>query len=277
MGKSQKLRLLSLTVMIMVALVLAFLPIQGCAWVSRILPHKEPQSEKEGDKEPKLQTEIDLQDVPDEIRRWVDDSKRIFLGQSLDRDDLTYLLITWGEKPTGGYAVEVVGLAAENDEIYVACRSTEPSLKDSASQALTYPYDLVVVPRLRSPVRFMAEQGGPEYIPGLIGIKAVLPIVAESEWIKVFSPHPNQEVKDNFQLKGICNVFEGTVNFRLRRDEATLHEGFATGAMGDWGYFEATIPLDNYEAGPVQLEVFTYSPKDGSVRDLIQIPLTIID
>lgn len=215
------------------------------------------------------------ENLPQEIQDWVQNSRRIFAGQARDHGDRTYLLVTWGEKPTGGYETRIASLDVEGGELVAICHFKEPSKGEGVTQERTYPYDLVSVPRIRVPVSFRTEGNGPQYIMRVIGTE-MEPIVRETEWIKVFEPHPGQEVRDTLRLRGICSVFEGTVNFKLKRDGTDLHEGFAMGAMGDWGYFETSVPLHSFEAGPVNLEVFTYSPKDGSIRDLITIPLTIV-
>jgi hypothetical protein len=46
--------------------------------------------------------------------------------------------------------------------------------------------------------------------------------------------------------------------------------------MGDWGYFSFKIEItEEIESGtPLLLELYTLSPKDGSIQDLIQIELS---
>jgi hypothetical protein len=73
------------------------------------------------------------------------------------------------------------------------------------------------------------------------------------------------------------NVFEGTVNYSLTDPaDHILTEGFTMGAMGDWGYFSFDIEITaDIESGtPLLLELYTLSPKDGSLQDLVQIELS---
>lgn len=73
------------------------------------------------------------------------------------------------------------------------------------------------------------------------------------------------------------NVFEGTVNYSLTDPaDHILTEGFTLGAMGDWGYFSFDIEITaDIESGtPLLLELYTLSPKDGSLQDLVQIELS---
>jgi len=252
-------RLGTILLVVVVAATLA-----GCS-VQRGQPQADPESSPQA---------LVLQAAPQEIQDWVENSLRLFAGQTRDHGDRTYLLLTLGEKPTGGYEAKISSLSVSGSELVALCRFKEPSPGEPVSQAKTYPFDLVAVPRLEVPVEFRAEGGTPWHIMRVLD-SDVEPIVAESTWIKVFEPHPSQVVEGSLNLRGLCSVFEGTVNFRLVRDSTTLHEGFAQGAMGDWGYFEAQIPLDTVESGPAVLEVFTYSAKDGSVQDLISIDVTV--
>jgi hypothetical protein len=251
---------MTLLVVFMVAAILA-----GCS-----MQRAQPQ---EPDLEGGPHTVV-LQAAPQEIQEWVANSLRLFAGQARDHGDRTYLLLTLGEKPTGGYEARISSLSVSGGDLVALCRFKEPSPGETVSQAKTYPFDLVTVPRLEVPVEFRAEGDTPPHIMRVLG-SDVEPIVAESTWIKVFEPRPGQVVAGSFSLRGLCSAFEGTVNYRLMRNSSILHEGFATGAMGDWGYFEAVVPLDTAENGPAVLEVFTYSAKDGSVQDLISIDVTV--
>ena len=44
--------------------------------------------------------------------------------------------------------------------------------------------------------------------------------------------------------------------------------------MGGWGPWSATIPYSVKTAGAVTVRVFDLSAKDGSVIDLVDVPLT---
>ena len=216
--------------------------------------------------------EIPVEAIPNEIRSWVENSRHIPAGQAFNHGDRTYFLLTSGEKPTGGYKARIVSLDVDQGELVALCRFEEPSSDQPRTEALSYPYDLVTVPKLRVPVRFEAEGGA--YIMKVLS-PGVEPIVAENTWIKVYEPSPGQVATDTLRVRGLCSTFEGTVNFQLTRDEAVLYEGFATGAMGDWGYFDASVPISALEAGPAVLKVFTYSAKDGSVENAIPIEVVI--
>lgn len=214
-------------------------------------------------------------DLPPVIRQWVENSRPIFAGQSKDHDDTTYLLATRGERTTAADTIRIVDIRRDEDRTVVILRLDDPA--GPAGQAVTYPYDLVSLPRVGTPIEFRGENDEPGYIPGVIGTDVVEPIVAQNRFIKIFEPASGAGISGgSLPIRGLANAFEGTVNFRLQRDGAVLDEGFATGAMGDWGYFESAIPLGMIGPGPAELVVFTYSAKDGSIVDPFSIEVELL-
>jgi hypothetical protein len=57
-----------------------------------------------------------------------------------------YLIVYVGERPTGGYSVEITGITNENGTVRVTVRETSPKPDDIVTQALTYPFDIVKLP-----------------------------------------------------------------------------------------------------------------------------------
>lgn len=57
----------------------------------------------------------------------------------------TYLAVFWGEKPTGGYKVEVPSAWQRGDQVTVEAALEPPPQDAMVSQALTYPYAAVLV------------------------------------------------------------------------------------------------------------------------------------
>ena len=227
------------------------------------------------DADPISVPEIEPETLPEEIEEWIDYSSTLWLGQTRTLEDNTYILVTYGEKPTGGYHVEIQDVMEYEEEIRVTVAFTEPAEDEIVTQALTYPDDLYVMEATDKPVTFAAT-GAESYVPELIGLDELPPIVAESDGIKIFSPAPETTVPATFTIEGISNVFEGTVQLRvLDADGEELLSDFTTGAMGDWGYFNPFLTLpDTVQPGDaLTLELYTTSAKDGSIQDLIEIPL----
>lgn len=217
--------------------------------------------------------------LPADVAAWARNSLPLYAGQALARGEATYVLVGWGEQPEGA-KVEIVGVDRTSDEpagVRVTVRFT-PAPPGPSSRVST-PQDLVVVRLRDAKVEWLVE-GDPNARVPLV-LAPVEPIVAGSRWIKLFTPAPGGVVTSGFRLSGLANVFEGTVNYRLVLGQgdgtgSVVGQGFATGAMGDWGRFETAVTFPREAAGqPATLEVFWISPADGSEQDLFRVPLTL--
>jgi len=62
-----------------------------------------------------------------------------------------------GERPTGGYAIEVTRIERTAQGLTVHYRTSRPDPSAMQTQALTQPFHLVTVPRVDDPVTFVAE------------------------------------------------------------------------------------------------------------------------
>jgi hypothetical protein len=81
---------------------------------------------------------------------------------AVDFDKETVLFVALGSKPTGGHKVEIaeVRQAGDKTEVLVNIRA-RPSGGFSI-QALTAPYHVVAIPKVKGPVTFRKEQVQPE-------------------------------------------------------------------------------------------------------------------
>ncbi len=101
--------------------------------------------------------EVTLTDeLPAEVQARIDAAIDSFGGQTFIHEDILYLLVTYGEKPTGGYEVEITEIKEEEGKLIVTAYFTEPGEDDFVSQALTYPYDLAMLDDPGLPVKFVA-------------------------------------------------------------------------------------------------------------------------
>jgi len=222
-----------------------------------------------------ITTPEDKAELPSEIEEWVEYSSKMWLAQDREYNDSLYLLVTYGEKPTSGYDVEITQVVEKDDEIVVNVNFTEPAEDEPVLQVLTYPYDVKEIAATDKPVRFVAE-GAEEYVPTITGVDYLKPIVAQSDGIKVFSPAPDSGVSDGFTVEGVANVFEGTVLYSLLDSQGEeLDSGITTGSMGDWGYIEPeiTVPQEIETGEELLLQLYTESAKDGSIINLVEIDL----
>lgn len=121
------------------------------------------------------------------------------------------------------------------------------------------------------------------------------PIRGEAN-IVVTSPKAGDVVSNPIIVTGRARVFENTVNYRLRQagvpvNVSEIFAGFTTAHAPDiglFGNFSLKIPilptLDAKAVGQIVIdptpgsliiEVFNYSAKDGSIENLVQIPVTL--
>jgi hypothetical protein len=212
-----------------------------------------------------------------ELEAWIEDSKAVFLGQSRELEGTQYILVTYGEKETGGFIVAITGYEVGEEYVEVTVNFSEPNDDEAVTMALTYPYDLLEIEATGLPVQFIAE-GDEDFVPELRGIDYLQPVVARSRWILLFSPTPGSQVGRQFRVEGVGNVFEGNIQYRLKdADDTVLISGHTTAEMGNWRNFTIDIIVDedvDVDEG-LLLELFTRSAKDGSIENLIQIELEL--
>jgi len=132
------------SIMIVAVLVLSLLFVSGCGDSVRADEPEEPE-------------EITLPDeLPAKIQAWIDASQEKFGAQTMVYEEILYMLVTYGEKPTGGFEVEITGIEQKDDKIVVTVDFSEPGKDDMVTQALTYPYDLAMMDDPGLPVEFAA-------------------------------------------------------------------------------------------------------------------------
>lgn len=213
----------------------------------------------------------------DEINEWIKHSQGLFLGQSREWEGTQYILVTYGMKESGGYEVEITDVEQTGDKILVTVHFKKPAPGQAVSEGITYPYELKEIPATGLSVEFLAA-GEEIYVPVLAGLDYLRPIVVESSGIKVFAPSPGDVVARTFTVEGIGNVYEGNIQYQLSDDKGrVIIRGFTTAAMGNWKHFEIPMVLDaSLPAGKeLVVELFTQSPKDGSVQDQVVFNLTL--
>ncbi|MGF7186695.1 hypothetical protein GGQ84_002820 [Desulfitispora alkaliphila] len=216
----------------------------------------------------------DSEKLPDEIRSWIEHSRKVPAVQEKVLDGKRYVFVTEGQKPTGGYAVKVEEVTAVDGNLVFNIKTTEPEEGATVTQVITYPYDLIVVEDKESPLKFSDVDDENRYFMGLWGIDTIeQPIIASSEWIKIFSIEEQGE--NEYLLTGIANVHEGTVSYNLITDAGdVIHSGFTTAAFMDWGYFEEVVEVpEDFVDAELYLELYSESMKDGSKMFKVTIPI----
>ncbi|MGE5545225.1 MAG: beta-propeller domain-containing protein [Bacillota bacterium] len=71
------------------------------------------------------------------------------------------LFLSWGEKPTGGYAIAIDSLEVREDTLTVAYSLRAPALGDMVSQAITHPQATALIPGTSTPAKVKLIRNGP--------------------------------------------------------------------------------------------------------------------
>ena len=74
------------------------------------------------------------------------------LDVDFERESL--VLVALGERPTGGYAVEIREVLAGGGALHVRYVEVRPGARCFVTQAVTYPYAAVAIPRFDGPATF---------------------------------------------------------------------------------------------------------------------------
>ncbi|ADL08714.1 protease complex subunit PrcB family protein [Thermosediminibacter oceani] len=80
------------------------------------------------------------------FRKWYDEKKKIEGFHAFDGKGKKYILVSAGEKPTGGYSVEVLSVTGRQDDLYLQGRVKAPAKDQMVTQVITYPSVLISVP-----------------------------------------------------------------------------------------------------------------------------------
>ncbi|ERI06643.1 stalk domain-containing protein [Aneurinibacillus aneurinilyticus] len=112
------------------------------------------------EKEMKFQVLYPLQDaqsvIASPIQQWFDSHKKQEFTGTMKGEDGLYAAITRGQKPNGGYGVEVVGVTEQANKVIVKVKYTNPQPGKMYTQVITYPATLVKIPHTDKEVHFEA-------------------------------------------------------------------------------------------------------------------------
>lgn len=191
-------------------------------------------------------------------------------------------LIAAGEKPTGGYSVEIdqVGLtpgpggtggAGGGNRWIIDVVFKEPPPGAIVTQALTYPYELVAVP----------ADGNEVVIREVRGTRVrTLPIVSSefvdtSKYIRVEAPLPGSLIRSPVLIMGKAQVFEATLIVVIEDGHNELARQVVTATAGapEWGEFSVRLPFARPTNQYGTIIVYTESAKDGSIEHKVTLPV----
>lgn len=189
--------------------------------------------------------ELNPEQAPPAINHWVQRSNKMEMAQSRTLGNKTYLLVTRGEKLTGGYGVSVTRVEDRGSEVVVTVRYTEPT--GMVTQAITYPLTLVEIPRVDKPVRFVGENG--RALPQLPINVELQPVINGTANIKLYAL--KWGIKDII-VSGIANVSGAKVTYEVRNQHGSIvQSGNLNPVNGSevWSPFTINIPRADFGGG----------------------------
>ncbi len=219
-------------------------------------------------------TRPDPDGLPGDLRQWVRENSRRRGTHVRHEGERTYLLVAWGEKPTGGYAVRVEDLARGRQAEVAVVRLEAPQPGQPVTQAITYPYDLVSAPRLRRPVVF-AYRGDLTLTSPLPPRDEAAGPAQESGNFRVTSPRPGETIESPVRIVGKARAFEATFDIEIEDGHNVLARQTvrARDAAPAWGEFEVSVPFERPTSPAGAIIFVTYSPADGSRREELILPV----
>ena len=111
----------------------------------------------------------------------------------------------------------------------------------------------------------------------ILDIGGAQPLVSDT--VTVYSPSRGETVGRQFTVGGVSRTFEATTAWRVRDlSQRIVASGVTTATRGTsqiWGLYQFAVQLPSSVSGPVTLEVYWQSPRDGTDTGLVQVPLII--
>lgn len=214
---------------------------------------------------------VDEQDLPAEVAVWVNENYRDRGVYVLPAGEVRYLLVAWGEQPTGGFTVNVDGVDhAYTGGIQVALELEEPGPDDIVTQALTYPYQLIaldagvetITVNFRGASWFGDELGEPsDDDPEII--------------LRVAGPE-DEPVSNPLVVWGRARVYEATFelvvedgHYHLSKDVITVAEGGPS-----WAEFAVVVTLPAYSSPSGMVIGQVEDAADGTIREVALVPVS---
>ena len=99
-------------------------------------------------------TIIDEDDAPQEIINMIESQKQEPFRFSYANGNDLYIVVGYGEQPTGGYSIQVKDLYVTENAIVIDTDLLGPSKEDLVTMALTYPRVIVKTEYIDKPVYY---------------------------------------------------------------------------------------------------------------------------
>lgn len=104
------------------------------------------------------------------------------------------------------------------------------------------------------------------------------PIVSAKGFITMTSPTVNATLQSPIIITGDASVFEAALQWRITDTGGrVIAEGITTASQGapGRGTFSVSVPYTVTTETVAFVEVYSRSPKDGNIDDLVRVPVTL--
>lgn len=99
-------------------------------------------------------TVVKEEDIPQELKRLVEEKKEKEFQMTYKSDDFLYLLRGYGRQMSGGYSIQVEDLSLSDDAIFLKTTLLGPGEKEKQTREPSYPYIVIKMPYRQEPVKF---------------------------------------------------------------------------------------------------------------------------
>jgi hypothetical protein len=216
------------------------------------------------------QTVDDESTLEPNVLRWVEANRHSHGIHILPAGAQRYLLLAWGEKPTGGYSINVTDVASPSEGLVrVSAELTAPGPDDIVTQALTYPYLLIELPAGDDTV-LVNFSGADWHVGDLASPSEDDPSIVLEAVTQADNLAPNPLV-----VKGRARVFEAMMNLVLEDGHKQLRNHWLMLATGgpDWAEFEVALTYPD-PTNPNGTVIGSYEDmRDGSLVEVAHEPV----
>lgn len=103
---------------------------------------------------------IALENAPQKIIDIYENNKETIKVAIADDGEFTYIISMMGQKPTAGYSIKVVSIEDnEEGKLRVTIKSSEPDKDTIVAQVITYPVEIVRIPKTNLPIYAVDTEG----------------------------------------------------------------------------------------------------------------------
>lgn len=207
-------------------------------------------------------------EVPPEVSDFREATKEHPGLYPLTVGDATYLLVSWGQKRTGGYAVSVRGARQDGDVIVIEVALTAPKPGDIVTQVITHPHALIALPATEA--SFAAEFSGAEWAPkGTEG----LPLVSGDVFVN--SPPPMSAATSPISVVGAIRASWEKVRVSIEDGHDVLGSAVVeVKAVGEaWRPFRTKLQFRKPTNPVGHLIVSAWDPATGAWVEKVGVPL----